>query len=89
MRQADRILSHLSQLQKTYSADKSKGARDLLLQTALQGGCDKLEAVRGFTEDPNVLKVFSSEISRLLEGHVSRPRYNVCLGLFAGRLMLW
>ena len=88
-RKVERILFHLSQVEKTYKVDKRKGARDLLMQQALKGGTEELEAVCRFKEDPTILSVFKGEATRLFQGDISRSRYNVCLGLLGGRLMLW
>jgi hypothetical protein len=52
LRAADRILSHLAQLQKSCKQDKHKLARDILLQQALEGGLEHMEAVCRFTKDP-------------------------------------
>lgn len=87
LRVADRMLSHLSQLQKSYKQDKRKQARDLLLQQALEGSPESINAVCRFKDDLRVLETFKSEATRILQGHISRPRYNMCLGLLAARLM--
>ena len=42
-----------------------------------------------FRDNPQGLQMFISEATRLVQGHISRATYNVCLGLLAGRLMLW
>ena len=81
LRAADRMLSHLRQLQKSYKRDKYKQARDLLLQQALDGSPECINAVCMFKDDPQVFSTFKSEATRILQGLVSRPRYNMCLGL--------
>ena len=89
LREADRILWHLGQVEKSFKLEKHKVARDLLLNQALEGGAGFLEAVQHFKEDPAVLTLFKREATLLLEGHVSRSKYNSCLGLVAARLMFW
>ena len=84
---ADRILWHLSQVEKTYKVDKQKGARDLLLHQALVGGADCMQAMQKFKQDPRVLHTFRREATMILQGHMSRARYNTCLGLLAAHLM--
>ena len=44
---------------------------------------------RRMEDDPQVLETFMSEATKLVQGHVSRATYNMCLGLLAARLMLW
>lgn len=87
IRRADRITWHLRQVENTYKVEKPKGARDLLLHQALEGGADDMEAVQKFKDDPRVLQTFKKEASTLLQGHTSRAQYNVCLGLLAACLL--
>ena len=84
MRRAERVIWQ-SQVEKTFKLDRPKGTRNLLLHKALEGGFEYLRAVQ------RVLETFTSEGTRLVQGHVSRTPYNMCLGLIpvAGRLMLW
>ena len=82
-------MHHLCQVEKTYKVEKYKDARDSLLHKALDGESGCMEAVKGFTQDPQVLTTFISEAKKLLRGHVTRGCYSNCLGLLAGRLMLW
>lgn len=89
LRKADRMMGHLSQVEKTFKVDKQKVARDLLLHQSLKGGTEYLGTVQAFRDDPLVLETFRAEATSLLQGHVRRPTYNVCLGLLAARLMLW
>ena len=83
----DRMLSHLSQLQTSYKQDKHKQARDLLLQQGLEGSPESINPVCRFKDDPRVLETFKSEATCIR--HISHPRYNMCLGLLAARLMFW
>ena len=87
LRLAERVLAHLSQVERTYKVQKHKDARDLLLHTALEGDSGCLEAVRRFTKDPEVLRTFRTEGSRLLSRQATCSCYNCCLGLLAARLM--
>ena len=89
LRKADRLLWHLSQLEKTYKVEKHKDARDLLLKQALEGGADTMQAVQKFKNDPRILAHFTKEAEAIRRGHASRPRYNTCLGLLTGRLVYW
>ena len=66
LRNANRILWHLGQVERTYKVDKQKEARDLLLHQALQGGSDSMEAVQNFKEDPQVFETFKAEATHLL-----------------------
>lgn len=52
IRRADRITWHLRQVENTYKVEKPKGARDLLLHQALEGGADDMEAVQKFKDAP-------------------------------------
>lgn len=83
------MIWHLSQVEKTFKTEKQKNARDLLLHQSLKGGSECMNAVRRFRDDPQVLETFMSEATKLVQGHVSRATYNMCLGLLAARLMLW
>ena len=89
LRKADRILGHLSKVEKTYKVDKQKEARDLLLHQALEGGASCMQAVQSFKQDPAVFHTFRRQATMILQGHVSRAHYNTCLGLLAARLMYW
>ena len=89
IREANRVLAHLEQLQKTYKKEKHKRARDLLLHQALAGDRDCLEVVNRFSSDGEVMERFKVEATSLLQGHVNRSTYNVCLGLLAAHLMFW
>lgn len=84
LRKADRILS---QVEKTFKADKQKDVRDLLLHQSLEGGADHLKVVQRFKEDSKVLQTFKREGSMFLQALRSRTRCNTCLGLLAARLM--
>jgi hypothetical protein len=84
---AERILWHLSQVEKTYKVEKQNDARDLLLHQAFEGGAKCMQAVQIFKQDPRVLHTFRKEASMILLGHTSRARYNTYLGLMAARLM--
>jgi hypothetical protein len=87
LRRAERILWHLSQVEKTYKVEKQNDARDLLLHQAFEGGAKCMQAVQIFKQDPRVLLTFKREASMILQGHMSRARYKTCLGLLAARLM--
>ena len=89
LRRAEQILHHLSQVEKTFKNDKVKTARDLLLQQALVGGSGCLEAVQCFKQDPRVRHYFTTHVTLLLQGQMTRPRYTLCLGLLTARLMFW
>lgn len=40
-------------------------------------------------QDPSVLHAFKKQGQMVLQGHESRNRYNLCLGLLCARLMYW
>lgn len=82
-------MGHLSRVEKTFKVEKQRVARDLLLQQSLQGGTECLKSVQAFTDDPQVFETFRAEATSLIQGHVTRAKYNVCLGLLAARLVLW
>ena len=79
----------LGQVEKTYKLEKVKEARHLLLHQALEGGSLCMQAVQKFKEDPSVMEVFRSVAKCLIQGRISRSRYNSCLGLLTARLMYW
>ena len=89
LHRADRMMSLLGQVEKTYKIDKHKAARELLLRQSLEGGLESMKAVQMFRDDPLVLQTYKSEATNLLHGHVVRASYNMCLGLLAARLVLW
>ena len=95
MRRAERMIWQ-SQVEKTFKLDRPKETRNLLLHKAVEGGrLEYMGAVQRFRDDSQVLETFTSEGTRLVQGHVSCTPYNMCLGLIhvhvhvAGRLMLW
>ena len=89
LRKADRLMWLVGQMERSFKVDKHKEARDNLLHQALEGGSQYLEKVKKFKDDPNILKTFVEKATLFLQGHMSRPRYNACLGLLAARLMFW
>ena len=89
LHEAERLIWHLGQVEKTFKLEKHKEAHDLLLHQALEGGSECMQAVHKFKEDPKVFQTFKAEATLLLQGHVSRLRYNLCLGLLTARLMFW
>ena len=89
LRKVERVMWHLSQVEKTFKVEKVKVARDLLLHQSLTGGQECMKAFQRFRDDPHVLETFTSEATKLVQGHVSRATYNVCLGLLASRLIYW
>lgn len=89
LRQAERVMWHLGQVEKTYKIDKHKSAQDLLLQQSLQGGSEYMRAVQRYRDDAKVLETFTAEATMLLQGHASRVRYNLCLGRSFSCSMFW
>ena len=87
LRKADRVIQHLSAIYKSYNRIKAKKGRYLLLESTLEGGSECLQAVKTFRSDPKVLSAFKQNATSLLQGQLSRSRYNTCLGLLAARLI--
>lgn len=56
--QAQRMLSHIDQVAKTYKMDKQKDARELLLRQAFEGGEAEMDAVQKFKKVREVLHVY-------------------------------
>lgn len=56
--QAQRMLSHIDQVAKTYKMDKQKDARELLLRQAFEGGEAEMDAVQKFKKVMEVLHVY-------------------------------
>ena len=88
LRRAERVLWHLGQVEKTFKVHK-QDAREILLHQSLEGGSRGIGAVDEFKQDAHVLSTFKAEATLLVQGHVRRQIYNVCLGLLAARLMFW
>ena len=77
LRKADRVIQHLSAIYKSYNRIKS----------TLEGGSECLEVVKKFHSDPKVLTGFKQNGTALLQGQLSRSRYNTLLGLLTARLI--
>lgn len=82
MRKTERMMDHLSQVEKTFKVEKLRIARDLLLHQSLT-------AVQKYRDDPQVLETYTTEATKLVQGHVAHLPYNMCLGLLAARLIFW
>ena len=87
LRRANKVKQHLSALYKSFNKMKKKKGRDLLLEKTLEGGSRYIEAVQRFRDDEKVSELVKSTAMAILRGHISRGRYNTCLGLIAARLM--
>jgi hypothetical protein len=75
-----------SVLHKSFNKIKAKKGRDLLLEKALQGGSQCVEAVDSL-RDAKVTEAFTSNAKAILRGHCTKERYNLCVGLIAARLI--
>ena len=82
--EVSRCILHLSAIYKSYNRAKAKY---LLLEKTLEGGSDSLDAVHSFREDQRILTTFRETATAILQGHLTKSRYNTCLGLLAARLM--
>lgn len=87
IRRAYLIDDHLGDIYRTYNREKAKRGRDLLLQKTMEKETTSLDTVRGFCRDEKVTDTFRSNARSILQGHLSKARYNTCLGLLAARLM--
>ena len=61
LRKAERMMWHLSKVEKTYKVGKQRNQRDLLIHQSLEGGRECMIAVQTFRDDPQVLQTFISE----------------------------
>lgn len=89
LRKTERMMDHLSQVEKTFKVEKLRIARDLLLHQSLTGGTECMTAVQKYRDDPQVLETYTTEATKLVQGHVAHLPYNMCLGLLAARLIFW
>ena len=87
LRRAEKVLSHLKMLTKSYSKIKAKKGRNLLMEKTLQGGTACIGSVKSFLEDKNVMKTFETNAAAILQGYPTKQQYNTCLGLLAARIM--
>ena len=83
LRKANGVTGHLSALFRSYNKEKQKKGRDMLLSMTLEGGFNYLRTVTEFRDDPRVRETFSAQARAILQDHLSRSRYNTCLGLLS------
>ena len=87
LRRGNRCLEHLSAIYKSFNKAKTKKGKYQLLERTLKGGSNSLAAVRQFREDPAIAAVFRKHAAAILQGHLTKSKYNTCMGLLAARLM--
>lgn len=87
LRKCARMKNHLTDLFKAYNKEKAKTSRHALLSHALSPDQGCLESVRRFRQDKKVIETLLAELRELMRGHVTKTRYNTCLGLITAYLM--
>ena len=87
LRRADRVERIISALYKSFHRAKAKQGRDLPLKKTLEGGSGALESVKKFLQDGRVTDRIRASVAAILQGQVTKSRYNTCLGLLTGHMM--
>lgn len=66
LRKAEKVLSHLAMLSKSYGKIKAKKSRDPLVETTLQGGTGCVESVTKFVNDEQMMKAIETNAATIL-----------------------